>query len=291
MSGTEKDVPVRKRRRKLWWSFWILGGALVGAALYGAEPPVYRASTNILIIPPRVPEWMVKPTVTATLNDQLNVVAKQILARTRLERLIQEFNLYEAERRTMLMEDVVERMRLDISLNIPMPRGDRDPNNFSVSFTSPDPRRAMQVTERLASLFVQENVQDRAVRADQTDQFLKTELNELRRRLERSEQTLTGARGHGFLLSPLTAEHEVLVARYKELYVLSEQSRTATSLEQRQIGEQFQIIDGARLPERPIAPRMFPYLTLGALSGFGAGIVASFFLFVWRRGRPRPVAA
>jgi len=62
-------------------------------------------------------------------------------------------------------------------------------------------------------------------------------------------------------------------------------------LEARQIGEQFQIIDGARLPERPIAPRLFPYLSLGALTGFGVGIVASLFLFVWRRGRPRPVAA
>lgn len=89
----------------------------------------------------------------------------------------------------------------------------------------------------------------------------------------------------------LIAEHDVLVARYKELFAQSEQSRTALDVEQRQIGEQFRIIDGARLPESPVSPRLFPYLALGALSGFGAGIVASFFLFVWRRGRPRPITA
>ena len=45
-----------------------------------------------------MPENFVRPTVTADLNERLNMITQQILSRTRLERIIQEFNLYERER-------------------------------------------------------------------------------------------------------------------------------------------------------------------------------------------------
>ena len=123
-------------------------------------PDRYRASTTILIIPQRVPESFVRPTVNAGLSERLNIMSQTILSRTRLERIIQEFNLYERERlqEQMIMEDVVERMRRDINLNVPRTARRRGgPENFSVSFQSTEPRTAMRVTERLASLFVQEN--------------------------------------------------------------------------------------------------------------------------------------
>ena len=40
----------------------------------------------------------------------------RILSRTRLESLISEFNLYAEERRTELMEDVIEHMNRDINV-------------------------------------------------------------------------------------------------------------------------------------------------------------------------------
>src|SRR5690242_17305478 len=70
-------------------------------------PNTYRASTSILIVPQRVPVDFVKPTVTADLGERLNMITQQILSRTRLERIIQEFNLYERERQRMIMEDVI----------------------------------------------------------------------------------------------------------------------------------------------------------------------------------------
>ncbi len=154
-------------------------------------PNWYRASTSILIIPQRVPENFVRPTVTADLNERLNMITQQILSRTRLERIIQEFNLYERERRTKIMEDVIEQMRRDINVNVARPRSRReDVNSFSVSFDANEARTAMRVTERLASLFVQENLEDRELLADQTDQFLKGQLEESKRRLLEQENKL-----------------------------------------------------------------------------------------------------
>jgi uncharacterized protein involved in exopolysaccharide biosynthesis len=59
-------------------------------------PNRYQASTSIVIIPQRVPENFVRSTVTADLSQRLSIISKQILSRTRLERIVQEFNLYEA---------------------------------------------------------------------------------------------------------------------------------------------------------------------------------------------------
>src|ERR1044071_1475624 len=81
-------------------------------------PNWYRASTSILIVPQRVPENFVRPTVTADLNERLNMIQQQILSRTRLERIVTEFNLYERERKQMIMEDVIERMRKDINVSV-----------------------------------------------------------------------------------------------------------------------------------------------------------------------------
>jgi polysaccharide chain length determinant protein (PEP-CTERM system associated) len=181
--------------RILWRRRWLIAipAVVIASVTFVVAtflPNQYRASTNILIIPQRVPETFVRPTVTADLKERLNMIQQQILSRTRLERIVQEFNLYERERQQMIMEDVIERMRKDINVNIARTRRREDVNNFSVSYTTGNARTAMRVTERLASLFVQENVEDRALLADQTDQFLKAQLEDSKRRLEEKEKKL-----------------------------------------------------------------------------------------------------
>jgi hypothetical protein len=101
-------------------------------------PDRYRASTMVMIVPQRVPSGFVQSTVTNPLAERLDMISQQILSRTRLERIVQEFNLYPRERRTMILEDVIEQMRKDIKLEV-----DADPRrrdraaNFRVSFESP----------------------------------------------------------------------------------------------------------------------------------------------------------
>jgi uncharacterized protein involved in exopolysaccharide biosynthesis len=144
-----------------------------------------------MVVPQRVPENYVRPTVTADVSERLQTISQQILSRTRLERIIDEFNLYSRERKTAIMEDVVERMRRDISLNVAGPaRKGQDASSFTVSSVAPQPRTAMQVTERIASLFVQENLEERSVLADSTSQFLQAQLEDARRRLVEHEKKL-----------------------------------------------------------------------------------------------------
>jgi hypothetical protein len=45
---------------------------------------------------------MVKPMMTAAVDERLDIAARQILSRTRLERIVQEFDLYQPERHQMI---------------------------------------------------------------------------------------------------------------------------------------------------------------------------------------------
>src|SRR5689334_10534504 len=104
-------------------------------------PDQYRSETVILVVPQRVPESYVRSTVTTRIEDRLQSLVQQILSRTRLERIVRDFDLYADERRTGIMEDIVETMRHDIGVNI-LPG-----EAFRISYTGANPRTVTRVTE------------------------------------------------------------------------------------------------------------------------------------------------
>jgi len=171
-------------RRKWFIVIPFVTVALVTAYVSRQLPNRYRSDTLILVIPQRVPESYVKSTVTITLEDRLQSIRQQIMSRTRLERMIQEFDLYRNARRTSIMEDIVERMRRDIEVQVV--RGDA----FRVSYVSEDPRLAARVADRLANAFIDESMSDRAAAAETATSFLDTQLQDVARRLDESERRL-----------------------------------------------------------------------------------------------------
>ena len=160
----------------------VFGGARGGGRGGGVPPQPCRGGSVILVVPQRVPESYVKSTVTSRIEDRLQSISQQILSRTRLEKIILEFDLYADARKTMVMENIVERMRKDISVETV--KGDA----FRVTYISGDPQAAMKVTSRLASLFIEENLRDRAVLAEDTNQFLESQLEDARQRLAEREK-------------------------------------------------------------------------------------------------------
>jgi len=171
-------------RRK--WAFFLPFGLVFAATVLFTAllPNRYRSETVILVVPQRVPETYVRSTVSMNLADRLRSIQQQIQSRTRLEPIIRDFDLYPVERTTMPMEEVVEMMRRDVEVDIV--KGD----TFMVSYTSGDPKKAMQVADRLASEFTSESMQDRAGIAEATTEFLQSQLDEARRRLADQESRL-----------------------------------------------------------------------------------------------------
>ena len=182
-----------------------LFAALIVAAML---PNMYQSDMLIAIIPQRVPDAFVRTTVTLRTEERLDALATQVMSRTVIEKMIEEMDLYQEQRGLLPMEDVVALMRNSIEVKPEAPRrGPRGPepiHAFHVKFTYPDPKVAAQVTQKLGSLFVDQNARDRGALAEATNEFLETQLADARRRLEATEGKLEAFRErHGAELPTL----------------------------------------------------------------------------------------
>jgi polysaccharide chain length determinant protein (PEP-CTERM system associated) len=176
-----------------WRRRWILLmpfaiSAAATAVFSWTLPDRYRSETVILVVPQRIPEAYVRSTVTAPIEDRLQSISPQIMSRTRLERIILDFNLYAKDRKVLPMEEIVERMRQDVTVSVV--KGDA----FRVAYIGERPRTVADVANRLASLFIEENLRDRAALAAGTDQFLEAQLEDARQRLIVHEKKLEAFR-------------------------------------------------------------------------------------------------
>jgi protein tyrosine kinase modulator len=171
-----------------WRRWWVVATPLVliTAATFVTVwrmPDVYESQALLMIFPQRVPAEYIRATVTTSLTERLRAISQQILSRTELERIIQEFNLYPDERRRMPMEDVVDLMRRDVIFRT-------EGTVFPVGFKANDPNVAQKIAQELSGLFIRENLEERSTASAQTDQFLQSQLEEVRRQLKENEAKL-----------------------------------------------------------------------------------------------------
>ncbi|MBW1821780.1 MAG: protein GumC, partial [Deltaproteobacteria bacterium] len=156
-------------------------------------PKVYSATTLILLQPQRVPTNYVQSIVSVDLDSRINTLSQQILSRTNLEKIINEFKLYSGPNSgNMFMEDKIGSMRKRIIVDVT--RNRRNTNAFSISFKGKDPEKTMRVTNALANYFIDENLKNREAQAIGTSDFLDDELSTMRKRLEEVEQALKNYR-------------------------------------------------------------------------------------------------
>jgi len=174
--------------RRKWWII-VPFVACIGLSygIYKHLPKIYRATTLILVVPPEVPEAYIRPTVRSSASERLNTLRQEILSRTRLENVIKEFNLYPEIRETMPMEQVVEVMRKATDIWVRRVTG---PDTFTISHEGKEPKKVMMVANRLASVFIEENVATREKSAVGTSDFLNIELSAIEAQLKKKEHKI-----------------------------------------------------------------------------------------------------
>jgi polysaccharide chain length determinant protein (PEP-CTERM system associated) len=154
-------------------------------------PNVYMSETVILVDPQKVPDAYVKSTVTGDVRNRLSTLSQQILSATRLQRIIETLNLYPEDRKKLAREDVIMHMRSDISVQVVSQFGaSQDFQAFRIAYFGKDARLVAQVTNELASLFIEENMKAREQQATGTTEFLGNQLQETRKDLEQQEAKL-----------------------------------------------------------------------------------------------------
>src|SRR5215212_8169543 len=235
-------------RRRIWLLLvpFAVVSALVAAVVHSL-PDQYRAETIVLVVPQRISETYVRSQNTLRIEDRLGTLTQQIMSRSRLERIIQDFNLYADDRQTGIMEDVVERMRRDIDIRIV--RGDA----FRISYVGESPRTVMRVTERLGSLFIEESLKDREVLAEGTNLFLESQLQDARQRVVEHEKKLEEYRRQhaGQLPSQVDSNLQVLQNAQMQVQAVTEsinRDRDRQLALERQIADVEQQQDAAPAP-------------------------------------------
>jgi polysaccharide chain length determinant protein (PEP-CTERM system associated) len=217
------------RRRWLILAPFCLA-VLVGMVLAVKLPRIYEASTLILVQPQRVPEKIVTPVVDTDIENRINTLSQQILSRSNLERVISQFKLFSDPKSAgLLIEDKLANLRQRIKVEVGKPtRARRDADSFSITFQDRDPQIAMRVANGLATFFIDENLKAREGIAVGTSDFLDSELESMRRRLEQQEQLLkTFRETHmGSLPDQLDSNLKVLERLNQQLYQKEESLRS-----------------------------------------------------------------
>ena len=246
------------RRRWLILIPLALGVALT-PLLARYAPKRYRSEALILVIAQQVPDNYVKPTVSQSVEERLPSITSQILSRSKLERIIQEMDLYKAERARLVMEDVVERMRQDVTTS----PAAKNVDSFRVGYVSDNAEQARKVTERLASLYIDQNNFDRKAQADRTSDFLQTQLAVAKQRLIEQEKKLEDYRKRhaGQMPSQMQGNLQAIQNLILQLQSLNE-SASRAQLSRLLIDRQ--LADAEAVPDVPVAPASPPSLPGGA---------------------------
>ncbi len=163
----------------IWMTVWVVAWFL---------PAIYRSETVILVEQQKVPEQYVVSNVSADLQDRLQNMTQQILSRTRLLKIMEDFNLYPRLHARVTGDEMVERMRKDIQVDL-VQAANRSGNlsAFKVAYLSNNPVLAQKVTSQLTSLFIEENLRTRQEQSAQTTEFLASQLEDAGRRLAEQE--------------------------------------------------------------------------------------------------------
>ncbi len=189
-----RDLTIQDYTGILKRRFWmILISAIlflgIGIGLTYVIPPHYVSKTLVLVERQKVPEDYVTPVVTEDLGSRLASMREQILSRSRLQPIIEKFNLYAGRENTM--DDRIELTQKAIGID-PIPAGPSSYGmpGFFITFKAQEARTAQQVCGEITSLFVSENLSAREQSAEGTTDFLKQQLADAKAKLDDQDAKL-----------------------------------------------------------------------------------------------------
>ncbi len=178
--------------KKRWWIVAIpaILFAIVGYAITYFVKPQYISQALVLVEQQKVPENYVKPIVTEDLNARLATMREQILSRSRLQPIIEHFNLFADGKASM--DDRIDQTRKSIDIKTiqsDIARTNGVPG-FFIFFKANDPRTAQLVCGEILSLFITESLNNQAAYSAGATDFLKGELADAKAKLDEQAAAL-----------------------------------------------------------------------------------------------------
>ncbi|WP_372521493.1 GumC family protein [Sulfuricaulis sp.] len=226
----------RRRRTSILSIATVFFAISIIAAL--AWPPVYRSMATILIEEQEVPSDLIRSTITSYATQRIQTINQRVMTRANLMQIIEKYDLYHGKRKQETTEEILERMRKDVNVlminaDVIDPRSGRPTAAtvaFTLSFDGEGAEMAQKVASELTTLYLNENLKNRAEKASETYTFLTTEADKLREHITELE-------------TQLAAFKEKNADRLPQLAGLNTQLRERTETELRDVDNQLRSMD------------------------------------------------
>lgn len=197
----EKDIQdyiiaIRKRKTAIFLIFSVILFLTLSIAFL--LPSIYRSNSTILIEQQEIPRELVMSTVTSYAAERIQTIQARVMTRTNVLKIVDKFKLYEDERRFETKGEIVARMKSDVSMDLISaevvdPRTGRPSAAiiaFSLAYKGESPEKVQRVANELTSLYLDENLSNRAQKASDTSDFFKEETERLGRQIDELESKL-----------------------------------------------------------------------------------------------------
>jgi succinoglycan biosynthesis transport protein ExoP len=177
--------------RRKWWftipALLCIAGGMAAAQLW---PPTYKTVATVAVQAPAVTPDLVAQRAVLNTEDRLRALTQQLRSPTVLERVVREETLAVDRPVEAVMQELRGRINVEPMKPITRTEGVADLNAFDIVYRDGTPERTQRVANRLAAVFVDEHSRSRAVQAEDTTEFLRTQLQSSQERITNLEQQL-----------------------------------------------------------------------------------------------------
>jgi polysaccharide chain length determinant protein (PEP-CTERM system associated) len=186
----------------VWHRRWIALGvawlvALAAAGLVWVRHDRFEATARVFVDT----ETVLKPLMNGLafqpdVDQQVRMLARTLISRPNIERLIQSPRIGITGLTERQREDLIDRLMREIKMS---PSGDA--KLFSLSYADINPNRAQRVVEDLVALFVNSGVVDKQRDSEQARQFLDDQIKSYEAKLSEAENKLKDFKVRNFGLT------------------------------------------------------------------------------------------
>ncbi len=181
-AGLQRYLDAAKRRL-LYFLVPFAVVLVLGGALVAVQRPLYRSEGKILVETQDIPVDLVKPTITDTANQRIQVIQQRITTRDNLLQIVKKFGLFATQQQWMTPSQILDLMKERTELTLVDLTQGAQQNNltvvFTLSFEYENPEIARQVANEFLTLILNEDARNRANRAAETSRFLEQEVKRL----------------------------------------------------------------------------------------------------------------
>ena len=172
-------------RRRIY--FLVIPFLLVfvgGFAVAMLMPAIYVAEGKLLVESQQIPTELVRPTITASAKERIQVIEQRVMTRDNLLGIADKYQIFPGKRQNLSATQLLDLMRqrtrlMPFELDQVRRRSDSLTIALTVAFEYEQAEIAMRVANELVTLILNEDARNRTSRAQETTNFLAREVKKL----------------------------------------------------------------------------------------------------------------